>query len=337
MKHAALAVCLLAAAAIRSEQKKHDEAAALYARLASEYPASDLAVEASYRAASETYAAGKPEAAAKALEAFLEKHPKGDFTDDALYDLAWARRDLKDPKAMAAALERLITEFPTSDLAPSAHFLLGEYHYDAKRYDQAATHYRACAKAAKGDELAKALYKLAWALYHAEKLDDAAATFDQLIAKAPDSPFTAEAHYLVGLIRQKQGRHADALERAGVIVLLACPQAEPAVAQVTDLPLVAGVQTITGTTTGGGAMTVEECNLCDDCIARAAGGLCPHSFCPKQLMNGPCGGAQSGRCEVFPDRPCVWELIYRRLKADGNLKLLERYRRPMSFRVTPDE
>lgn len=131
--------------------------------------------------------------------------------------------------------------------------------------------------------------------------------------------------------------HTDALQRAGVIVLLACPQAEPAVMQVTDLPLVAGVQTITGTTTGGGAMTVEECNLCDDCIARAAGGLCPHSFCPKQLMNGPCGGAQSGRCEVFPGRPCVWELIYRRLKADGKLKLLERYRKPMSFRVTPDE
>lgn len=131
--------------------------------------------------------------------------------------------------------------------------------------------------------------------------------------------------------------HADTLERAGVIVLLACPQGEPAVAQVTDLPVVSGVQTITGTTTGGGAMTVEECTLCDDCIARAAGGLCPHSFCPKQLMNGPCGGARAGRCEVFPDRPCVWELIYRRLKADGKLKLLERRRQPMSFRVTPEQ
>jgi hypothetical protein len=29
--------------------------------------------------------------------------------------------------------------------------------------------------------------------------------------------------------------------------------------------------------------------------------------CPKSLRNGPCGGVlQNGRCEVLPDRPCVW-------------------------------
>lgn len=131
--------------------------------------------------------------------------------------------------------------------------------------------------------------------------------------------------------------NAPALAAATAIVLLACAQAEPALARLTELPVIPGVRTIVGVETGGGALSVEECDLCGRCVARATGGLCPHSFCPKQLMNGPCGGAQGGRCEVYPRRPCVWELIYRRLQAVGKLDLLEGYQAPVSFRLPVDE
>jgi hypothetical protein len=54
-------------------------------------------------------------------------------------------------------------------------------------------------------------------------------------------------------------------------------------------------------------------------------------------MNGPCGGAQGGRCEVYPGRPCVWDLIYRRLQAAGKLDLLDGYQAPVSFRLPADD
>lgn len=150
-------------------------------------------------------------------------------------------------------------------------------------------------------------------------------------------PAPGESTCNPGVARRVLAEHEHLLADAGVIVSLACPQAEPALAHATNLPIIAGVRAIVGTATGGGALTVEECTWCEQCIARATGGLCPHSLCPKSLMNGPCGGAQAGRCEVFPQRPCVWELIYRRLRAADALEILEGYRAPASFRLPTDD
>jgi len=124
---------------------------------------------------------------------------------------------------------------------------------------------------------------------------------------------------------------ADDIANATAIVLLACPQGAPAVERATDVPVIVGTQVVSGGVTGGNATAVEDCSFCARCIAREAGGLCPHSFCPKHLINGPCGGAQGGRCEVLPRRPCVWELIHRRLKAAGKLHILQEYQEPVSF------
>ena len=41
------------------------------------------------------------------------------------------------------------------------------------------------------------------------------------------------------------------------------------------------------------------------------------TLCAKSLLNGPCGGAENGKCEVDPDRDCGWVLIYERLKKLG--------------------
>jgi hypothetical protein len=40
------------------------------------------------------------------------------------------------------------------------------------------------------------------------------------------------------------------------------------------------------------------------------------------LLNGPCGGSQGGRCEISPEVPCAWQLIYDKLASfgiEGNL------------------
>ena len=45
--------------------------------------------------------------------------------------------------------------------------------------------------------------------------------------------------------------------------------------------------------------------------------------CAKSLVNGQCGGAKNGRCEVDPDMQCGWERIYQRLKMLGRLDLVK--------------
>lgn len=67
----------------------------------------------------------------------------------------------------------------------------------------------------------------------------------------------------------------------------------------------------------------ERCAGCGNCILDKTAGLCPIARCPKQLLNGPCGGSVGGKCEVDPEIDCVWQLIYDRLKRLNQLDKLE--------------
>jgi methylenetetrahydrofolate reductase (NADPH) len=59
-----------------------------------------------------------------------------------------------------------------------------------------------------------------------------------------------------------------------------------------------------------------NCRMCGDCTLPSSTYLCPQSGCPKQLLNGPCGGSRWGYCEVFPDRRCFWIRVYERTQAN---------------------
>lgn len=77
---------------------------------------------------------------------------------------------------------------------------------------------------------------------------------------------------------------------------------------------------------------VEKCRGCGDCIIDKTGGLCPIARCAKNLLNGPCGGSQGGRCEVRKDMPCIWHEIVERLKARGELEKLFEIWEPKDWR-----
>jgi ferredoxin len=76
----------------------------------------------------------------------------------------------------------------------------------------------------------------------------------------------------------------------------------------------------------------ERCAGCGDCVLEWTGGLCPIGRCAKKLMNGPCGGSSDGKCEVDPEKDCVWQLIYDRLKKLGKLDNLKELRSPKDWR-----
>lgn len=68
----------------------------------------------------------------------------------------------------------------------------------------------------------------------------------------------------------------------------------------------------------------EKCAGCGQCVVGMFAGVCPVARCSKNLLNGPCGGSSHGKCEVNPDTPCAWQLIYDRMEKAGRLdELLE--------------
>jgi len=66
------------------------------------------------------------------------------------------------------------------------------------------------------------------------------------------------------------------------------------------------------------------CQACGNCVLGHLEYVCPQT-CPKQLRNGPCGGTDQGRCEVVPDKPCIWVTVYDRAKSSGGLDALKTY------------
>ncbi len=74
------------------------------------------------------------------------------------------------------------------------------------------------------------------------------------------------------------------------------------------------------------------CQMCGQCTLPATGYACPMT-CPKQLRNGPCGGvSQTGGCEVFPDRQCVWVTAHDRAASAGHGDDLAKLQRPVDYR-----
>lgn len=80
----------------------------------------------------------------------------------------------------------------------------------------------------------------------------------------------------------------------------------------------------------------ERCAACGDCLLGRTGGICPIARCSKSLLNGPCGGSEDGHCEISPDIPCAWQLIYDRLNSLGKLDLLLEIQPPKNWQAARD-
>jgi hypothetical protein len=140
---------------------------------------------------------------------------------------------------------------------------------------------------------------------------------------------------------------AEQTQKADSYVVLACGQGIHTVIDATDGAMVhPGCDTIFGGETVSDTQIEEFCSLCGQCVIEFTGGLCPMTLCAKSLLNGPCGGAENGKCEVDAQRDCGWIVIYERLKKLNRLDLLEGYRepknhsrwsRPRSLKVSPHQ
>ncbi|OHB66002.1 MAG: hypothetical protein A2V70_14890 [Planctomycetes bacterium RBG_13_63_9] len=85
-----------------------------------------------------------------------------------------------------------------------------------------------------------------------------------------------------------------------------------------------------GVAEGAGVWT-QRCMACHDCVLDQTGGVCPMTICPKNLLNGPCGGTNGGKCEVDSEKDCAWTLIYQKLKKLGRLDYLRKIQPPKDY------
>ena len=119
-------------------------------------------------------------------------------------------------------------------------------------------------------------------------------------------------------------KHAAAIEAADAVLVLSCGVGVQTVAaQLPGKRVYAACDTYALPGHQGVTPLEYECGQCGQCYLNITGGICPITACSKSLINGQCGGAKNGKCEVDPDMDCGWERIYRRLAQVGRLDVLK--------------
>ena len=119
-------------------------------------------------------------------------------------------------------------------------------------------------------------------------------------------------------------KHAAAIEAADTVLVFSCGVGVQTVAEVYSAKRVcAACDTIRLPGFQGVTPLEHDCKQCGECFLNLTGGICPLTACSKSLVNGQCGGAKDGKCEVDPNMECGWERIYQKLKALGRLDAMK--------------
>lgn len=127
-------------------------------------------------------------------------------------------------------------------------------------------------------------------------------------------------------------KHQKDVDKASKVLVLACGNGVQTVSEIiVDKDVFSGTDTLFLGEIKRLNDFEKRCIMCGECIEDEFEGFCPVSRCPKNLLNGPCGGAVDGKCEVDSDLDCVWILIYNRLKERGKLDTLKVIRKPKNW------
>jgi len=127
------------------------------------------------------------------------------------------------------------------------------------------------------------------------------------------------------LIRSRLRSRISQVQSADSILVLTCGIGIQAVAASVNKVCHPGCDTLNLGGSRGEWQGSERCVECGECVLEYTGGICPRTACTKGLMNGQCGGASHGKCEINPDVDCGWELIYQRMVSLNQLDKLKTF------------
>ena len=138
-------------------------------------------------------------------------------------------------------------------------------------------------------------------------------------------------HKALTLSRLQAPAYDGAWKRADRVLVFSCGIGVAATASALRKPVAPALNTRDLGGMQGKFPSSERCRACGDCMLAYTGGICPVSTCSKQLVNGPCGGTDKGKCEVSQEKDCGWYLIYERLKELGRLDDLKHFQEPRDY------
>ena len=119
-------------------------------------------------------------------------------------------------------------------------------------------------------------------------------------------------------------RHQAAIDEADTVLVFSCGVGVQTVAAYLENKKVCAACDTYALPGFQGVTPLEhDCRQCGECYLNLTGGICPITACSKSLVNGQCGGAKNGKCEVDPNMECGWERIYQKLKKIGRLDALK--------------
>jgi ferredoxin len=126
--------------------------------------------------------------------------------------------------------------------------------------------------------------------------------------------------------------YKDNIKKAKKVIVLACGNGVQTVAEIIkDAEIIPGLDTLFLGEIKRINKFEKRCDLCGECIQNLFDGLCPISRCPKNMLNGPCGGSIKGKCEVSKDLDCIWETIIEKLDKEKKLFLLKKIVEPKKW------
>lgn len=133
------------------------------------------------------------------------------------------------------------------------------------------------------------------------------------------------------LVKKDLRKIKEALDEADAVISFACGDGVQTIAKLSKIPVYPGNDTLFIGEVERVGIYSEACRTCGECVLGSTGGICPVTRCAKSLLNGPCGGAKNGKCEVNPDNDCAWILIYNKLKELNQLDKLKEIKEPKDY------
>jgi electron transport complex protein RnfC len=125
-------------------------------------------------------------------------------------------------------------------------------------------------------------------------------------------------------------KHMGKIDAADTVLVFSCGVGVQTVSEkFVGMPVFAACDTYPLPGYQGVTPLEYDCAQCGECYLNSTGGICPLTACSKGIVNGQCGGAKDGKCEVDADMECGWERIYRRLE---KLNLLDALLYPAKLR-----
>ena len=145
--------------------------------------------------------------------------------------------------------------------------------------------------------------------------------FEKIVAEQGKNVVgTAKVDFLCNKVQTEKKLQDMIPDGAENIFVISCGLGIQTVADLAGKPVFAASNSLNYTGHHGMALTKKSCDACAQCYLNITGGICPIVDCSKSLVNGQCGGAKNGKCEVDGEKDCAWEKIYRRLEKQGRLQ-----------------